>query len=145
MGYNNSLVCNFRVQNASTTSQFIIHITVFSVRWQFAHIYLDDVVNFSRKKCQHIDYNQLFLSLLKEAGVPLSLKSWAISTDELDYLGHDIRRGRLEVDSHTTDVIGDANTPTTQNEIRLFIDFRNVIGRLFENCVCIEALLTARI
>lgn len=45
------------------------------VKWQFALVYLDDIVIFSRTQDEHIAHARQLLTLLHDAGVTLNLKN----------------------------------------------------------------------
>lgn len=116
---------------------------LFSVKWKFALFYLDDIVIFSRTPREHINHTQLVLSLLMGTGVTLKLKSCPFSTNKIDFLGHVIRPGRLEVANRTTDGICDLKEATTKTELRSFIGFCNVFRGSIPNFACIAVPLTA--
>lgn len=66
-------------------------------------------------------------------------------TDTVDYLGHVIRPGKLEVASHTIDAIDGLNKPTTVTKLRLFLVFFNVFRRLVPNISIITSPLTNKL
>lgn len=58
------------------------------------------------------------MRLLYEAGVTLKLKHASLFADTIDYLGHVIRPGCLELTEHATDAVAKLDHSTTQNELR---------------------------
>lgn len=63
----------------------------------------------------------MVLTLLREAGVVLKLKKFALFTNSVDYLGHVIRSGLLEIANHTTVAVGELKVPKTVTELRSFL------------------------
>lgn len=63
----------------------------------------------------------MVLTLLKKADVMLKLKKRALFTNWIDYLGHVIKRGRLEVVSQSSGGICELEVPTTVTELRSFL------------------------
>lgn len=93
------------LKNAPATFQRAVDILLMTVKWQFALVYLEDIVTFSTTPRQHIEHTKKVLGLLSKAGVSLKLKKCRFFTTTIDYLGHVIRPGRLEIASHTGDAI----------------------------------------
>lgn len=50
----------------------------------------DDFVKFFKTSEKYIAHTKMFLNLLREAGVMLTLKKLALVTNTNDYLGHGI-------------------------------------------------------
>lgn len=65
----------FGLKNAPGTSQRVVDVILATVKWQFALVYLDDVIVFSSSLEDHVEHVATVLRLLKDAGVTLKLKS----------------------------------------------------------------------
>lgn len=65
----------FGLQNAPDTFQRTTDVILFTLKWQFALDYLDDVVVLLRAPEEHIFHVQHVLTLLNTAGATLKLKS----------------------------------------------------------------------
>lgn len=100
------------------TSQGVMGITLTSLKWQFALVYVDDIVSFSKKPRKHIAHTKMVKKLPWEAGVALKLKKCACFTCGIHYVGHFIKPGRLESVNHTVDTIRKLDVPTTATELR---------------------------
>ena len=67
------------------------------VKWNYALIYLDDVIVYSKAVEEHIQHVDEILTLLKNAGASLKLKKCHFFQSSVDYLGHVILPGKLAV------------------------------------------------
>lgn len=76
-----------------------------SVKWQFVLVYLDNITIFSKSPSEHVEHTHQVLHLLSDDGVTLKLKIYSIFTDTIDYFGHIILPGVLEVETQTPDAI----------------------------------------
>lgn len=112
----------FGLKNAPGTFQCAMDVSLSRVKWQFTLFYLDDIVVFSRLPNERIDQVRQVLTLLRNAGVTLKLRKCEFFTNSIDFLGHVIRPGQLEVSSHTVDVIRDLKPPTNFTELRSFLE-----------------------
>lgn len=133
----------FHLKNAPGTFSRIIYIILFSVKWKFEIVYLDDIVILLRTPRKHINPTRLVLGLSMEASIKIKIKKWAFFTNEINYLGSIIRPGRLEVSNHTTDAIRALKIPTRQTGLRSFIPSRNEIRWIVLDCVPIPSPLIA--
>lgn len=75
-------------------------VTLSTAKWQYASLYLDDIVIFSEKAKVRFEHTRSIFCLLKETGVTLQVKKCDFSTNRIDYLGHMTIRGKLEVAIH---------------------------------------------
>lgn len=87
----------------------------------------------------------MLLTLRKKAGVTPRLKKCALLTNCIDYLGHDIKPGRLEVANHTTGAIRKRKVPTTDTELRSFLRLCNVFRWLVPGFARIASHLSKRV
>ena len=135
----------FGLRNAPGTFQRAIDVILAQVRWQYSLVYLDDIVVFSKTGEEHIDHVRSVLSLLADAGVTLKLKKCFFFTDKIDYLGHVIRPGKLQIAEHTTDAIRQLQAPTNLTELRSFLGLCNVFRRFVPNFARIAAPLNRKL
>lgn len=91
-----------------------------TVIWQFALLYLEDIVIFLRTP-KHIASTNMVLTLFTMCVLPTNL---------IDYLGDVIKHGQLKVDDHTARDTHKVKVPTAVNERRSFSGICNIF-RLF--------------
>lgn len=111
-----------------------------SAKWQFALVYLDDVVIFSKSPDDHIDNVRQFLAVLKDAGATLKLRKCKYSTNCMDYFVHVIKSKCLPVISPTFDAICILQTPSYMTDVRLFVGLYDVLRRFVRNVHGSQAL-----
>lgn len=108
----------FGLHNAPRTIPPTMNLILSSVKWQFALVYLDDIVVVSKTAHQGIDLLHKVLSLLHSAGVILKPKKGKFVTGTIDCLGPEIRPRRLKLPFHTADVFRGLQIPTNLTKLR---------------------------
>jgi Reverse transcriptase (RNA-dependent DNA polymerase) len=101
----------FGLRNAPATVQREIDIILPGVKWKTCLVYLDDVIVFSGSRSAHLAHVAEVLTLLGNAGLSLKLKKCHFFSETVDYLGHVIRPGRLEVAEKNTTALKKARQP----------------------------------
>lgn len=108
-------------------------VILFTVKRQFATVYLDDIAVFLKTPEKHIDHIPHVLTLPNNAEVTLKIKKGKFSTDKINYLGYDIRPRRLEIAGHTTEAIGGLQPPMSTTKLRSIQGLCKVFRRLVPN------------
>ena len=67
------------------------------------------------------------------AGVSLNVRKCNFCTEKVEYLGHIITPGRLEVDQANTKSLREAKPPTNKSELRSFLGLTNVYRRFIRD------------
>ena len=135
----------FGLKNAPATFQRAVDIILSRVKWQYALVYIDDVIIYSKTMEEHFYHVQKVLSLLRDAGVTLKLSKCNFFTGSVDYLGHTIRPGKLEVASTNLKALEEAKYPTNQTVVRSFLGMCNVYRRFVPNFSRIAAPLNKKL
>ena len=112
----------FGLTNAPATFQRALDSILSGVKWQSCLIYLDDVIVYSKTEEEHIGHVYHVLRLLRETGVTLRLPKCRFFRTTVEYLGHEIKPGRLGVMEAHTRALREAHLPTTRTQVRSFVE-----------------------
>ncbi len=132
----------FGLTNAPVTFQRAVDILLSGVNWQFCLVYLDDIIVYSKSEEDHIRHVDEVLSILRKAGLSLKFKKSNFFCRSVDYLGHRITPGRLEVALKRKDTLEGFQFPTTQTQVRSFLGMCNVYRRFVKDFAKIPGPLT---
>jgi len=119
----------FGLCNAPATFQRAIDMILSGVKWQNALVYLDDLIIFSADAESHLSHLDTVLTLLGKHGVTLNAQKCHLFTNEVEYLGHGVRPGRLSVNVKNLKAIKKASFPQTQTQLRSFLGMCYVYRR----------------
>lgn len=115
--------------NAPATFQGAIDMVLSGVKWQYALVYLDDIIVFSQSAGKHLLYLDKVSTLLGEAGVTLKASKCHLFSNAVEYLGHVMRSGRISVNDKNLKAIRKARFPRAQTQLRSFLGMCNVYQR----------------
>ena len=121
----------------------MLDILLSGYRWKSCLIYLDDIILFSKDYNSHLKDVEVILQALQQEGFSLKLKKCKFFEDSVEYLGHIIRPGELQVHPKNFKALSEATTPRTQTELRSFLEMCNVYRRFVYHFAKIAAPLTA--
>jgi hypothetical protein len=132
----------FGLVNAPATFQRAVDMILAQVKWEYALVYLDDVIVYSRSVEDHLTQLDHVLTLLSNAGVTLKLSKFRFFQDSVDYLGRVICPGKLAVAQKNIDTLAQAHYPSTRTELRSFLGMCNVYRRFLPVFARISSPLT---
>ena len=132
----------FGLCNAPASFQRTVDIILMRYKWRTCLVYIDDIIIFSKSIDEHLKHVNEILDTLRKAGLSLKLKKCRFFTTTVDYLGHVIRPGLLEVATKNQEAIRKMNPPCTQTQVRSFLGMCNVYRRFVEGFAKIAAPLT---
>lgn len=135
----------FRLHNAPGTFQRAIDVILSSVKFKSALMYLDDIVLLSKTVKDHIVHLQQVLTLLSDKGLTCKLTKCSFLADRMDYPGHLIHPGRLEIAGQTTTGLKELKDPTSRTVLWSFLDLRNVFCRFVQNFSRVTAVLNIQL
>lgn len=93
----------FGMKNAPGMFQRVIEVILATVKCKYALIYWGDVIIFLKTSGEFLTHVASVLRLLSKAGVKLKLKKCHFFTETIDYFGHVITQGKLDLASHAPD------------------------------------------
>jgi len=123
------LSMSFGSTNAPSTFQRALDISLSGLNWHIYLVYLDNVIIFSANAEQHVKDVDTVLHSLREAGVTLNLEKCTLFSDEVEYLGHNVRPGQLHVHSKNVDALRHEKFPITKTQLKSFLGMCNVYRR----------------
>ncbi len=112
----------FGLTNAPATFQRQLDILLSGYRWQTCLVYLDEVILFSRRFKEHVQKVCEILSVLKNDSLSLKLRKCHFFKESVDYLGHIIGPGKLQVALKNTEATSQSQHPATQTQLPPFWD-----------------------
>jgi hypothetical protein len=101
----------FGLRNAPATFQRTVDIVLSGLKWKTCLVYLDDIIVFSNTEYDNFLHLDEVLSLLYKAGLSLKSTTCHFFKDTVEYLGHVIRPGKLEVAAKNTEALLNARPP----------------------------------
>jgi hypothetical protein len=128
--------------NAPTTFQRLMDDTFRDFLHKFVTAYLDDACIYSRTMEEYMEHLRLALQRFKEEGLKLSLKKRFIGLHEKEYLGYTVSARKNSVSTKKVEAVADWPVPTTQKEVRSFVQFCNFYARFHHFIDLITAPLT---
>lgn len=118
---------------------------LWSVKWQFAIVYVYKIVSFSKNQQQNLNHVWKVFLLLPRAGDILKLEKNNIFTDTMDYLLHILCPTRLEFASEKGYTISEPQKLTSATEPRLCFWLMQRLHRVVFNFAQIVAPLNQRL
>jgi hypothetical protein len=132
----------FGLTNAPATFQRALDIILARIKFDVALVYLDDVIVYSPTFDMHLEHLDTVLGLLKKANVSLKLKKCSFAKNEVQYLGHLIRPGRLQMLKAKVDTVRQQRPPKTKTQVRAFLGLTSMYRRLVPHFAKIAKPLT---
>ena len=133
----------FGLCHAPATFHRTVDMLLSGYQWRTCLVYSDDIIVFSDTKEDRLTHVREILTILKDAGFSLKLRQCSFFAQSVDYLGHVICPGKIEVASKNTEAVEGFKEPRTQTELRSFLDLCNVYRRFVPNFARTAAPLNA--
>ncbi|XP_047267518.1 uncharacterized protein LOC124897941 [Capsicum annuum] len=109
---------------------------------QFLVIYLDDIVVYSSSMEKHVRHLQLVFNVLRENELCVKREKCTIAQPKVQFLGHTISQGQIQMDSDKVEAIRDWEVPTKVPKLRSFLGLANYYRRFILGYSDIAAPLT---
>jgi Reverse transcriptase (RNA-dependent DNA polymerase) len=133
----------FGLVNAPALFQRAMDIILAGIRWDFALVYMDDIISwFSEKFTDHRLHLYVVLTLIRRANASLKLSKCEFAKHEVNYLGHVIRPGILEMQQAKVDSLRQAKPSWNKTELRSFLGLANADRRFVPSFAKIAKPLT---
>jgi len=128
--------------NAPATFQRAMDMILAGKTWNICLVYLEDVMVFSRSPEEHLQHLDEVLTRLGKAGVTLKAPKCPLFQEEVEYLGHVIRPGRVHVLEQNLRALRGLRYPEIQTQMKSFLGMCGVYRRFVADFAKIAKLLT---
>jgi hypothetical protein len=136
------VVLSFGLCNAPATFQRMMTDILGDFLRKFVTLYLDDVWVFTRTPEEHLERMRLALQRVKQEGLKLRLKTCFFGLHEMGYLGYTVSAGKNSVSTKKLEAVAYWLVPTTQKEVRSFVQYCNFYAKFIHHSSDLTAPLT---
>jgi len=123
----------FGLSNAPATFPRAIDMILGGLKWKSCLVYPDDIMVFSQSAGEHVEYLREIFAALSGAGGSLKAKKGHLLQEEVEYLGHIVGRGQLQVQDKIIRGLKEASPPRCKKDLRHFLGMSNVYRRFFRD------------
>ncbi|XP_019058307.1 PREDICTED: uncharacterized protein LOC104816062 [Tarenaya hassleriana] len=109
---------------------------------KFVVVYLDDIVVYSRNLSEHVGHLRTVLSVLRDNELYVKLEKCSFAQQEVEFLGHYVKEGRLLMDPKKIKSIREWVVPRTLPQLRSFLGLVNYYRRFILGYSSIAAPLS---
>lgn len=119
----------FGLMNAPVSFQMVMTQVLRGLTWQFALVYVDDIIIFSPNFDTHLTHLNAVFDRFRSANLKLKPQKCHFAAKEVTYLGHVISKQGIKVNPDKTAVIQSFPVPKDQTEVRAFLGICNYYRR----------------
>jgi len=123
----------FGLSNAPATFQRAIDMILGGLKWKCCLVYHEDIIVFSQSAGEHVEHLREVFAAFRGAGVSLKAKKCHLFQEEVDYLGHIIGRGQLQVQDKKVRGLKEASPARCKKDLRSFPNMCNVNRRFVKD------------
>jgi len=123
----------FGLSNAPATFQRAIDMILGGHKWNSCLVYLENIIVFSQSAGEHVEHLREVFAAFRGAGVSLKAKKCHLFQEEVDYLGHIVGRGQLQVQDKNVRGLKEASPPLCKRDLRRFPKMCNVYRRFVKD------------
>jgi len=133
----------FGLSNAPATFQRAIDMILGGLKWKRCLVYLDDIMGFSQSAGEHVEHLREVFAALRGAGVSIKAKKCHLFQEEVEYLGHIVGGGQLQVQDKNVRGLKGASPPRCKKDLRSFLRMCNVYRRFVKDYAQVARPLAA--
>ena len=113
---------------------------------KICHVYLDDIVIWSKTITQHLKHTDIIMKALREARLYCNCNKCKFFQTEIDFLGHHVSENGIEASSAKIDKILQWPKPKNSTDVRAFLGLVRYISdflpKLADHTVILTPLTT---
>ncbi|GMQ12089.1 hypothetical protein CsSME_00054546 [Camellia sinensis var. sinensis] len=136
------LVMPFGLTNAPATFCTLMNKIFHPYLDRFVVVYLDDIVIYSTTLEEHVGHLQTIFKTLRENELYVKKEKCSFAKEEVSFLGHKIKGGKLSMEEDKVRAIKEWEPPTKVTELRSFLGLVNYYRRFIMGYSAIAAPLT---
>ena len=136
-------VMPFGLRNSPSTYQRLMSHVLSGYTGVFCHVFIDDIIVYSRDMSEHLDHLNKVIARVREAGLRLKPKKCKFACASVKYLGHIINNGTIQPDPENIRVVRDLKPPETAKEVRSFLGLASYYRNFVKDFSHIARPLTA--
>ena len=136
------VVMSYGLTNAPDTFQRLMNHVLAPVLQKFVIVHLDDICIYSATPEEQLEHLRTVFELLKKNTLKLRLRKCTFAQNETKYLGLLVGNGTVRPDPEKIKAVRDWPLPTTQKELKSFVQFCSYYGRFIHHFSDCSTLLT---
>ena len=122
------LVMPFGLTNAPATFCTLMNKIFHPYLDKFVVVYLDDIVIYSNTLKEHVEHLRKVFKILRQNELYVKKEKCSFAKEEVSFLGHRIRDGKLMMDDSKVKAIQEWDPPTKVPQLRSFLGLVNYYG-----------------
>ena len=138
----------FGLATAPATFQRLMHGVMSDFMYNFALVYLDDILVFSKTFDEHIAQLDRLFGRIEQTGLKLKTSKCQLLRREVTYLGHTVSAQGVGCESEKTEVVRNWPRPKTVKQLQSFIGFasyyRRFVKQFSQKAGVLHDLVTAK-
>ena len=133
LGHFQFLRTPFGMRNSGATYQRLMTHVLSGYIGIFCHVFIDDVVVYSRSVSEHLDHLERVFERLRQADLKLKPKKCSFARAQVAYLGHLISAGEIRPDPRNVAALEQLQAPTTLKGVRSFVGMASYYRMFIED------------
>ncbi|TIA84742.1 hypothetical protein E3P99_04121 [Wallemia hederae] len=132
-GHFEFMVMPFGLCNAPASFQYLMNSMLQEYLDDFAVVYLDDIMIYSKSREDHLHHLKLVFDKLKANQLYVKLKKCEFMQQEVEYLGHIVGNNKITPDTSKTKAIQEWEQPKNNVDVMSFMGLANFYRKFVPN------------
>lgn len=133
----------FGLCNAPVTFQRFMEMILRGLQWQYALIYLDDILVFGKTIEEHNERLALVFDRFREQNVKLKVSKYYFAQRQVEFLGHMVNDRGVSPNDNKIKIVKEYPTPKNAKEIKIFLGLAGYYRKFVKNFAGLFSPLTA--